>query len=68
MIRFMKQLKKNMTRLLVMAFPVVMMALFMVSCIEDGVTTSPSAQPQFSTDNAMGVAILTHRARKEEFG
>lgn len=46
----MKQLKKNMTRLLVMAFPVVIMALSMVSCIEDGVTTSPSAQPQFSTD------------------
>lgn len=31
-------------------------------------TQAVFAQPQFSTDNAMGVAILTHRARKEEFG
>jgi len=31
-------------------------------------TKAVFAQPQFSTDNAMGVAILTHRARKEEFG
>ena len=31
-------------------------------------TQAEFAQPQFSTDNAMGVAILTHRARKEEFG
>lgn len=25
------------------------------------------AEPQYSTDNAMGIAILTHRAMKEEF-
>ncbi len=31
-------------------------------------TQAVFAQPQFSTDNAMGAAILTHRARKEEFG
>lgn len=26
------------------------------------------AQPQFSTDNAMGVAVLTHRAMEESYG